>query len=377
MNKYFAPLLAALFILLPAAVCFAFDIECVDTPIYDVLKIFSKEMGVNILPDPKARDIKVNASIKNVEPEEAFELILRMNGLVSNRETKNTLTVFKAGDESRYLTMNTHLFKLNHGDAEEVAKVLKTVYKKVDFVADRRQNSILAAGYFSDDDIEGMEDKIGGLDAAPPRVTVNFEIFKINNTDAADIIRRAKLSTDASKASGEAVFRNIRERGTSVTKATITSMPGADSSIGRTTNVPYPVYDSHGYQQGVAESRAGDIASVRVVSATAESATLEFAVDTTRFIGSTYPGAPPSSSGEKTVSVVEVKNGERVVVGGLKNGGRKVYSSFDFKPPKVIIRNGRDASSGSAASNDAELEYSSGSAETVDEYCMTVTVKID
>lgn len=365
-------------VIFSAPASFAFDIECADTPLFDVLKVFSKEMGVNILPDPKARDVKVTASIKNVEAEEAFELILKLNGLTSHRETKNTFTVFKAGDEARYLTMNTHVFKLSHGDPDEVAKVLKTVYKKVDFVPDRRQNAIFAAGYFSDDDVAEMEDKIAGLDSAPPRVSVNFEIFKINNSDATDILGNASASTGPSKASADAVFRNISARGTSVTRAAITTMPGADSSIGRTTSVPYPVYDQYGHRQGVAESRAGDIASVRVLSASSESATLEFSIDTTRFVGPAYAGAPPSSSGERTLSVVEVRNGERVVVGGLKNGGRRVYSSLGLGSAKVKVRSGGDIEDDDeTAPAEANVVYSRGSSETADDYLMTVAVKID
>ncbi|HNY12352.1 MAG TPA: secretin and TonB N-terminal domain-containing protein, partial [Candidatus Wallbacteria bacterium] len=284
------------------APAFAFDAEFNATPISQVLKIFSKELEMNIMPDPKILDIKVSASLKNMEAESALDLILKMNGLTFSQESENTIAVFKISDIPKYVKLSTHVFKLDGADPENVARTLKILYPRVDFVPNKQQNSIFVAGYFSNGDVSKMRERIAEADQPAPRVRVNFEIIKINNNDLANALAIIKSNPSYSRQTANFVFEDIKTRGSSVTKANLTLMPGASSSIRKTTTVPFTVRDEHGRPAGVAETSAGDMVAVRVISASEDSATLEFAIDTTQFISRGNDNLPPASSGERTRS---------------------------------------------------------------------------
>ncbi len=318
----------------------AFEAEFNATPVREVLKIFSKELEMNIMPDPKILDIKVSASLKNVEAEDALDLILKMNGLTFSQETENTIAVFKISDIPRYKKLNTHLFKLSGADPDELAKTLKIIYPRVDFVANKQQNSIFAAGYFSDGDLSRMRDRITEADRPAPLVRVGFEIIKINNNDLASALAIIKSNPSYSRQTADFVFDDIKSRGRSVTKANLTLMPGAVSSIQKTTTVPFTLRDRHGRPVGVAETSAGDMVAVRVISASEDTVTLEFAIDTTQFLNRGGNDLPPSSSGERTRSVITVKNGEKVMVGGLATGGVKTADTVRFDTAKKTVEFG-------------------------------------
>jgi len=328
------------FIFLQAPAVSAFEAEFNATPVRDVLKIFSKELEMNLMPDPKILDIKVSASLKNIEAEDALDLILKMNGLTFSRETENTIAVFRISDIPRYMKLSTHVFKLSGADPSEAAKTLKILYPRVDFIPNKQQNSIFAAGYFSDGDLSRMRERIAEVDRPAPRVRVNFEIIKINNNDLASALAVIKNNPSYSRQTADFVLEDVKSRGSSVTKASLTLMPGTSSSIQKTTTVPFTVRDGHGYPAGVAETSAGDMVAVKVISASEDSATLEFAIDTTQFMNRGGDVLPPSSSGERTRSVITVKNGEKIIAGGLATGGVKIVDTSRYDAAKKTVELG-------------------------------------
>lgn len=306
----------------------AFEIECEDRPLREVLKIFADELEVNILADPKVADIKVNVSMKDVEAEDALELILKMNGLAFNQETSNTYTVFRASDSAKYMSANTYVFKIGYAEPERVAESLRLVFPGVSFVSDSAKGTIFASGPFSDYDLGVMKSKIKQLDSKSLRIRVNYEILKIANDHLRESILKLHRSHGGFVKNARAELNDIRSRSRAVTKANITLTPSEKgSSIENVTTVPYPVAGPDG-SFAVAESKAGDMFGVRALSASQEGAVLEISVDTGHFIGPARPGFPPSSYSQRLTSVISVKNGERVLIGALSNGGLNKIISF-------------------------------------------------
>ncbi|HBC74165.1 MAG: hypothetical protein A2008_13625 [Candidatus Wallbacteria bacterium GWC2_49_35] len=306
----------------------AFEIECEDSPLREVLKIFADELDVNILADPKVADIKVNVSMKDVEAEDALDLILKMNGLAFNQETSNTYTVFRAADSAKYMSANTYVFKIGYAEPERIAESLRLFFPGVSFVSDKAKGTLFASGPFSDHDLGVMKAKIKQLDSKSLRIRVNYEILKIANDHVIESVLKLYKSHGGFVKNARAELNDIRSRSRSVTKANITLTPSEkESSIENVTTVPYPIAGPDG-SFGVAESKAGDMFGVRAVSASEEGAVLDISVDTGHFIGPARPGFPPSSYSQRLTSVISVKNGERVLIGALSNGGLVKIISF-------------------------------------------------
>ncbi|OQA77450.1 MAG: outer membrane porin HofQ [bacterium ADurb.Bin243] len=304
----------------------AFELDCDEKPLHEVLKIFADELGVNIIADPKTRDIKVSVSLKNIEPEDALELVLKTSGLAFNRESANTYTIFKSADAGKYLSVNSCVFRISYASAEKVAEGLRLLFPQVNFVPDKKGNSIFAAGNFSDGDLAVMKEKIKLLDSKTPRVKVNYEILKIENNRVIESV--LKLSSSPHGGAARAALNDIISCSRSLVKASITLIPSEKAaSIESATRVPYLVRDGDGLNTRVEESAAGDIFSVRALSAGPEGATLEFSLDTGHFIGDITSGLPPASYSQRLTGVIEVKNREKVLAGTLsRNAFDKIIS---------------------------------------------------
>ncbi|HPG58882.1 MAG TPA: hypothetical protein PKW98_13775, partial [Candidatus Wallbacteria bacterium] len=191
---------------------------------------------------------------------------------------------------------------------------------------DKKGNSIFAAGNFSDGDLAVMKEKIKLLDSKTPRVKVNYEILKIENNRVIESV--LKLSSSPHGGAARAALNDIISCSRSLVKASITLIPSEKAaSIESATRVPYLVRDGDGLNTRVEESAAGDIFSVRALSAGPEGATLEFSLDTGHFIGDITSGLPPASYSQRLTGVIEVKNREKVLAGTLsRNAFDKIIS---------------------------------------------------
>ncbi len=331
--KFLIYLFSAAVFIFPAIIFFpvpagAFDLDCEERPLREVLRIIADEMKVNIIADPKTSDIKVSLSLRGVSAEDALDLILKTNGLAFNRETSNTYTVFKISDSHKYMELNSFVFKINYASPRKVAESLKLLYPRVGFTADDSNGTLFAAGHFSDEDIAVIKSKIKLLDEAPLRIKINYEVLKIADSRVAETI--LKLHNNGSKnfhsaAASAVAINEIISHSRSLTKAVVALLPSEkESSIERVTKIPYFVNYGSG-EVGVAESSAGDIFGVRAISASKDEALIEFCVNASEFIGapahSQTQAAPPASYSQKLKSVIKIKNGERILAGQLANEG--------------------------------------------------------
>lgn len=324
---------ASLFYFFTARPAAAFDAEFEDKPLREVLKIFADELKVNLIADPKLTGLKVSASLRGMDAEDALELILKTNGLSFNQEAANTYTIFRASDAAKYMDANTRVFRIGYADPEKVASALRLLFPAVSFSADREKGTLFAAGPFSDYDAGVMESKVRLLDSKPLRVRVNYEIVKVSNDRVIETVVELEKAHGVFVKNARAAISRILSGASSVTKASVTLTPSEKpSTIESATTVPYAVSGPDG-SFGVAESKAGDIFAVRAVSASPDAAVLEIGIDTGSFIGRPRPGTPPSSYSQKLTSVISVGDGERVLIGNLsKGGGDKIISYTEHEP---------------------------------------------
>ncbi len=330
-NKFLIYLFSATAVIFQVIIFFtapagAFDLECDERPLREILRIIADEMKVNIIADPKTSDIKVSFSLRGVSVEDALNLILKTNGLDFNRETSNTYTVFKISDSHKYVALNSFVFKINYASPQKVAESLKLLYPRVSFTSDNSNGTLFAAGHFSDEDIAVIKSKIKLLDEAPIRIKINYEILKIADSRVAEsIIKLHQNGPENFSAAAAGAINDIISHSRSLTKAVVALVPSEkESSIERVTRIPYFVNYGSG-EVGVAESTAGDIFGVRALSASKDEALIEFCVNASEFIGapahSQTQAAPPASYSQKLKSVIKIKNGERVLAGQLANEG--------------------------------------------------------
>ena len=101
-----------------------------DQKLCDVLKVFSRETGVNVVANENIKDKKVNLLLKDISPRTAIEVICKKYNLWYE-ETKDYVRLMKAEDFGKDLSLDcgvkTKIFSLKYASAPQVADAISCV----------------------------------------------------------------------------------------------------------------------------------------------------------------------------------------------------------------------------------------------------------
>ena len=101
-----------------------------DQALCDVLKVFTRETGVNVVANENIKDKKVNLLLKDISPRNAIEVICKKYNLWYE-ETKDYVRLMKAEDFGKDLSLDcgvkTRIYSLKYASAPQVADAIGCV----------------------------------------------------------------------------------------------------------------------------------------------------------------------------------------------------------------------------------------------------------
>jgi hypothetical protein len=101
-----------------------------DQALCDVLKVFTRETGVNVVANENIKDKKVNLLLKDISPRTAIEVICKKYNLWYE-ETKDYVRLMKAEDFGKDLSLDcgvkTRIYSLKYASAPQVADAIGCV----------------------------------------------------------------------------------------------------------------------------------------------------------------------------------------------------------------------------------------------------------
>lgn len=142
------------------------------TPLADAMNFFAGELGVGILVDASIEDIQVTARITNIPVMEAFEAILRANGLWYKVEDNE--------DGRVYLIKQTTITFTVEGTP--LADVME-------FFADELGVSILVDASVEDMQVSGRITKIPIMEAFGAILQANGLLYEVNETGRVYLVK--------------------------------------------------------------------------------------------------------------------------------------------------------------------------------------------
>ncbi len=153
--------------------------------ISSVLQVFSSETGMNIIA---GRDVygKVTVMVKDMDPNEALDMILRSNGFQYTKEG-NTIKVYSSGEPPRVEELPdgtfVRTFVINYIVAAELQDTLKKLMPETaNIYTTGGSKTIVVKG--SANDIRKAEILIRNLDIPPRQVMVEAKIVEVSLTES-------------------------------------------------------------------------------------------------------------------------------------------------------------------------------------------------
>ncbi|MFH1777079.1 MAG: secretin N-terminal domain-containing protein [Candidatus Omnitrophota bacterium] len=176
---------------LPAVSANKISLDFKDANIIDVLRLLSQEAGISFVPTKDVEDKEVTLIMENVTVEEAIAALMSANDLIFEKTKGNINIIRKSGAPE--IKTETKIYTLNYvrigeaasgskdkrvGDEKggifEIMKKILTSYGSV--VADARTNSIIITDISTR--FELIEEVLARLDTPTPQVVIEVEVIE-------------------------------------------------------------------------------------------------------------------------------------------------------------------------------------------------------
>lgn len=244
-----------------------------EADIKDVLRVLSMKSGINIIYGPDVKGT-VTLRLENVPFDKAFETILSLNGLVSQRRGANILRVVTpktiSDERSKAITF-TKIFPLNYAKAEDIKANLDSVRsaegRRGNISVDARTNSLIITD--TPEGLVSLENLINELDKRPHQVLIEAKIIEVVLTDSFDMgiqwqyagtpydKNNTKIDLGRSEAKTASVGAGVATENMSITEVksiaeggTGVSFPAAPAS-GQAGTITFGIVSNNNYLTGV------------------------------------------------------------------------------------------------------------------------------
>ncbi|MCA9735018.1 MAG: hypothetical protein H6696_05080 [Deferribacteres bacterium] len=166
-----------------------------DVSLSNSLEMLVDRLGKNLLLDAAVPELKLNMSLENITPMEAFLAILEANGLAYKTLKGGVFYVAPAEKIGRSMELRSITCK--YAKAPDLEKILKTMVASESgaVMADERTNTLLLRE--SPETVKKMIQLIETLDRPTKQVYIQAEIVEISSTDGSEfgfewIVQRSK-----------------------------------------------------------------------------------------------------------------------------------------------------------------------------------------
>ncbi|MDD3375694.1 MAG: secretin N-terminal domain-containing protein [Candidatus Omnitrophica bacterium] len=177
-----------------------------------VFRLFSEWAGINIILDPKLKDVMVTVHLKDVTLTEAMDIVLNSYGL-KQAEVGDSIFV-ASSDRINSMDSVTKVIQLKNIKAKNVEKLLKDIVKSL--ASDEESNAIVITG--TPYEIEEASRIVAKVDRPQKQVLLTTQILEVNYSSDKEIGVDWNDSTSIS-------FQETKNLGQIADGATITSQP--------------------------------------------------------------------------------------------------------------------------------------------------------
>jgi general secretion pathway protein D len=158
-------------------------IEFRNTPLRQVMEVFSRTSGINFVFDKDVRpDLRATIFLRNTTVRDALAMVLLTNQLEHRVLDASSIVIYPntAAKAREYRRLTVRTFFLDYGDVKTAATTLRTILKTRDLIIDEKQNMIIMRD--TPEAVRLAEKLIALHDLAEPEVMLEVEILEVKRT---------------------------------------------------------------------------------------------------------------------------------------------------------------------------------------------------
>lgn len=161
------------------------SINCINTPIEDVIRMLAEQAGVDIIKSPAVTG-NVTATLTNVPLAEALNNILAVQGYGCVVD-KNVIRIAPADEVTqKNEILDNRVYRITYADVTEVENALKKfISKRGSISSNPGTSNIIVTDTKST--LDAIDTFIGEIDRITPQVMVEVRIYDVTSTDGFDI----------------------------------------------------------------------------------------------------------------------------------------------------------------------------------------------
>jgi len=148
----------------------------------EVFEILARTAGVNVLFDKEVRDDPVTIFIKDLPFDEALQLILHTNGLITQQVAPDTILIMPNNKQkqAQYQDLLMRTFYLANAKAKDAVNLVRTMLDSKKIYVDEKVNAIVVRDEPAK--LQLTEKLLFAIDRREPEVELDVEVLEVNRT---------------------------------------------------------------------------------------------------------------------------------------------------------------------------------------------------
>lgn len=158
-----------------------------DTDIKEVLEVFARISGVNIVTDDAVGPKRITANFRDLPIREAFRLILAANRFFAKQLAPNTVVVVpdNPGKHQQYEELFVKTFYLTSADAKVAVNLLRTILNTRQVFVNEKLNALVVRD--TKEKLELARKLLEANDRGGAEVEIEVEVLEVNRTRLQDL----------------------------------------------------------------------------------------------------------------------------------------------------------------------------------------------
>jgi general secretion pathway protein D len=148
----------------------------------EVFEILARTAGVNVLFDKEVRDEPITIFIKDLPFDEALQLILHTNGLITQQVAPDTILIMPNNKQkqAQYQDLLMRTFYLANAKAKDAVNLVRTMLDSKKIYVDEKVNAIVVRDEPAK--LQLTEKLLFAIDRREPEVELDVEVLEVNRT---------------------------------------------------------------------------------------------------------------------------------------------------------------------------------------------------
>jgi hypothetical protein len=280
----------------------------------NIVQIISKKLEKNIVIDHKITDFVVTINLKNSSVESLLELLLKLNNLSRSEFSENTIIIHPKNQiaANNYGKPTIKIFKTSFIDSKKAVDILESAYPLLSFSSSDKY-TIVVSGIIDEKIKLSLIKLIDSFDIKP--TLVNFKIFFIDGGNS--FLKERDFNFSISQISNPVLsceFSLNNSRFSNNIEKTFmgTIISGSDYSFFAGKTLPIVTLTSENSSE-VTMTNVGDLLNLRVINSNENIINLSISMDISTILNLDRN----IFGGRRVETMVSLKSGETVVIGGL------------------------------------------------------------